>query len=188
MSNEHHGLTGDLVQDALDTAGALFYQRVLRPFGGPMIDAEEERQDLYAFILERLPKYDPRRAKLVTWVDRTFRYWQRETVTKRMERRRHEMPFDPLPPEHYDRSDLAPLAATVNAMEPPAMPDHEKSELAEALLDLLDPRCREAAEHHIAYGASLTATAELMGVTDRTVSRHIERAKNIWRDSYEIAA
>ena len=75
------------------------------------------------------------------------------------------------------------LAELVYAQPVPDAPDHNMSDRALALIEALPKRMREPVTNHLAYGASITATAEMSGISDRTVSRYVAHARELWRSA-----
>lgn len=127
----------------------------------PWEDREEQVQDFTVWVLDHLEKYDPERGMLSTFVSNHFYYWQQD-VRKR----------------------YRPGLVLEEWIDPalPVQPDHRLSGRAAELLSLVPEKGREIVQTHLAYGASLTATAELHNCTERTVSRWVARAREIWAE------
>lgn len=187
--NTHGGHTGDLLQDAIDVSRALVARRVIAAYGLSAEDGEDAMQDFTTYALSLLDRYDPERAKLSTFLWILFDQWNKIRQRKYMEQVNHETLFDPLPGRNA-QGELgdAPLEVAINYGHTPTDYTHELSPRALELLDMLAPKMREAATYHLAYGATLEQTAEHMGITARSVSKHIARAREIWAERLALAS
>lgn len=179
--------TGDPTTDALNIAGALVRSRIV-PVYGPagVVEPEDEIQDFQLYVLSKMRYHDPARGKVSTFVYTLFPQWAGLRLNARLERRDWSFPFDPQEPVGFTPYEAERVVLGMTA--PPLVEDrHTLTGEAQAHLDRLPERIRGPVETHLAYGASLTATAELHGVTDRTVSRYVKEARDIWRAEREAA-
>lgn len=179
-SNAHRGLTGDLVTDALDIAGALFWKRT-QFYSNEMFDREAEEQDFKTHILRNLHSYNPAKGAITTWVYIVWGTWWAESARRRIAIAEHELRFDSTPGSLDEVSPGRPtLAEQVNNQLPPEPRSLEITGKARELLELIPERMHEALITHLADGASLRATAERHGVSDRTISRWVREARETW--------
>lgn len=175
-----------LAEDATHFAQVLLVQRVLRHKPG-WLDEEDARQDLCAFVLERLDQYDPSKAKVTTFTGALFDAWYKGYAHLDRQRAAHISLYDPLPA--YEDEGTPSLAARMLLIEDPdTRPPHDSTELADTLLSLLPEKDREAVEMHVAYGVSASATAEILGIKKSSVEWRAKKARALWRDCYEPAA
>ena len=191
--NAHKGRTGDLVTDAIDYADALFNHRTRHVWGLPSFSVEDERQDWICWVLSRVARgsYDPAKGTLTTWIaSGVWLTWWTRGATKRIERSQNERPFDSTPGAMDDsvtngamhRDWLSPYAGRVTT-------DATARDLglgeAQRYVDMLPESIRETVTAHVADGASLSSVAARTGLNARTVSHHVRRARDIWK---EVAA
>ena len=124
--------------------------------------------------LEAYRRYDPEKGLLSSFLYTCLRQWTWHG-RKSFQRQYRRPPESSLTDFHGEGVDFEPAAAPLIAE------DIELDERSKALLDMLPSRIRDTAEHHLAYGASLRDTADLLGLSDRTVLRHANKAREIWR-------
>ena len=174
--------TGDPLTDALNIAAALVWSKQITPYRGVVHDGEDRVQDFQLWVLEKWRFYNPEQGAVSTFVYMLFRQWGQLRQAQRADRRNHDMLFDPQIAVDFTPHYAERLVLELEA--PPLVEErHELSPEVRRYIDDLPEKIRGPVETHVAYGASLTATAEIHGITDRSVSRYVKQAKEIWRNA-----
>lgn len=170
----------------LSIGAALLNERFIKPNWSTVRHRVEDiHQDLALHIIERARLYHPERGAPSTFTYMLFKQWQ-SRAAERHAALRNERPFDHTMIDGPEER-VQPLAATL-VVAPLIGESNELGARAEELIEMLPEHIRPSAEYHLAMGTSLSATAEHLGVTQRTVERHVAKARVIWREHFGLAA
>lgn len=179
-----------IVESAMGVAQAKFVTRVRVPYGH-LLSVEDEEQDWKLYVLAHLHSYDPEKGSLLAWMEPVFLTWWTRSAKRRLERQRHEIGFDSTPGafEGVDGPD-AVLTIAQQADRERAVAarqaDQELSPRARELLEVLPQKVRQTALHHYGMGTAQRDVADLVGVTFRTVVRHLSEARNVWSEHFGV--
>jgi RNA polymerase sigma factor (sigma-70 family) len=162
------------LEQALDVANALLVKRVLHPWGhvDSVADEDELRASLALKIVEGMQTYDPSKGAVTTFTYSLFANWNYDRVQEEKARAHHLVLLSPVADD--DELTLADVAEHVE-VEP--VGGEELSDLALGIIDQLPDHTRPTLELHWGYGASTSATAEQLGISSRTVTRHAAAAR-----------
>lgn len=163
------------VEQALDIGHALLWRKYQGPWRTlENLDYEEDRASLDLWIIERMRSYDQARGAVSTLVYHMFRQWAWVRVQERIDLWENEAPFPQVTDEGTHQLTIFDLAGSqVEDTPTPA----EFSERANEIVDMFPEKVREAVRLCLADGLENAPAAELIGVTRRTVERHVKEAR-----------
>lgn len=183
--NAHRGLTGDLVTDAVEYAGAVFHKNAWSYYR--LMDVEDEKQEWILHVLTYLPSYDPAKGALTTWVSAAWRTWWSRSLDRRLERRAYERRVDTTPGAFDGSEDgTSEAQALIDYREPAGPPVHDSSPLVEELLSMVPERRREALFDSLALGAAPSLVAGRHGLSTSAVQKWAKEARRTWWKHYGI--